>query len=235
MHSCMEDSTETTVSNRSASQDVANFVPELLRVLVGILPNAAAGKLVTVTGTVVRATGTQPLITGMGFACGACGEEQAGHFVDGIYAPPGRCPTDGCRGKTFAPNRTSATSVDWRSLKLQVRGLLAVSKGLKPRQHLLCSACPPPAWTGGACGCRFGKPSSCLLMSAGGCQSWTGDAWSCRCVGPRSWLPGPKCRRGLPARDAMSACCAGSAGGTCQRTTPPSVCSTHSIICIIML
>lgn len=38
--------------------------------------DAAAGKLVTVTGTVVRATGTQPLITGMGFACGSCGEVQ---------------------------------------------------------------------------------------------------------------------------------------------------------------
>lgn len=144
------------------------FVPELLRVLVGILPNAAAGKLVTVTGTVVRATGTQPLITGMGFACGACGEEQAGHFVDGVYAPPGRCPTDGCRGKTFAPNRASATSVDWRSLKLQVRGLLGVSRGFwtPPASALLVRhqhrRAPPTA-------AGSGSPAhacSCLLEDA---------------------------------------------------------------------
>jgi DNA replicative helicase MCM subunit Mcm2 (Cdc46/Mcm family) len=44
-----------------------------------------AGRLVTVTGTVVRASGTRPLVTAMGFACGSCGEEHLRRFDDGVY------------------------------------------------------------------------------------------------------------------------------------------------------
>lgn len=39
----------------------------------------------TVTGTVVRASGTRPLVTAMGFACGSCGEEHLRRFDDGVY------------------------------------------------------------------------------------------------------------------------------------------------------
>ena len=48
-------------------------------------------------------------------------------FEDGVYLPPGRCPTEGCRGKTFAANRASATSVDWQRLRLQA-SMLAVAQ-----------------------------------------------------------------------------------------------------------
>lgn len=47
-------------------------------------------------------------------------QEQFRRFDDGVYTQPSRCPTDGCRGKSFAPNRGTAVSVDWRRLRLQV-------------------------------------------------------------------------------------------------------------------
>ena len=76
----------------------------------------------TLRGTVIRSSHVRPLVTEMSFACGKCGAATHAVFPDGVFAPPTACAGDGCRSRTFAPNRSSAVSVDWRKVRLQVRG-----------------------------------------------------------------------------------------------------------------
>jgi DNA replicative helicase MCM subunit Mcm2 (Cdc46/Mcm family) len=80
-----------------------------------------AGKLVTLKGTVVRCGPLRPLVTAMSFSCAKCGAAFRVTFEDGIFAPPTTCETTGCRARAFAPMRGTATSVDWRRLRVQAR------------------------------------------------------------------------------------------------------------------
>lgn len=80
-----------------------------------------AGKLVTVSGTVVRASNVAPLVVELDFVCEKCGESTRAKLLDGAYCPPAACDTDGCRGRTFQPDRKSARGVDWQKLRIQVR------------------------------------------------------------------------------------------------------------------
>ena len=87
----------------------------------GLSENATfAGKLVTLRGTVIRSSPVRPLVTHMSFVCGKCGGTVRCTFPDGMYAQPTAC-SEGCRSRTFAPIRSSAVSVDWRKVRLQVR------------------------------------------------------------------------------------------------------------------
>jgi len=79
-----------------------------------------AGRLVTIKGTVVRASNIRPLVTDLDFLCSKCGEVATERLVDGIYQPPTSCRGDGCRGRTFLPQRKSAKTVDWQKLRIQV-------------------------------------------------------------------------------------------------------------------
>lgn len=80
------------------------------------------GRLVSVRGTVVRATTAQPLVVEMEFVCGKCGAPQRVPFPDGRFAPPAGCAEHGCRSRTFAPNRAASRCIDWQRVALQVRG-----------------------------------------------------------------------------------------------------------------
>jgi hypothetical protein len=82
--------------------------------------NASAGRLVTIRGTVVRASNVKPLVTHLDFLCSKCGEMTSQQLVDGIYQPPTSCKGDGCRGRTFLPHRKSAKTMDWQKLRIQV-------------------------------------------------------------------------------------------------------------------
>ena len=82
---------------------------------------ACAGKLVTMRGTVVRMSAIRPLVTDMEFACAKCGCSARASFPDGKYTPPAACPGDGCRGRTFAPQRSTARGVDWQKIRVQAR------------------------------------------------------------------------------------------------------------------
>eukprot|EP00873_Tetraselmis_striata_P017384 jgi/Tetstr1/437648/TSEL_026315.t1 len=76
------------------------------------LKSSSIGKLVTIKGTVVRVSRVKPLVTRMSFACGKCGEAAAtAAFADGKFELPTRCPTLGCRGKSFAPVHSTAVRV----------------------------------------------------------------------------------------------------------------------------
>lgn len=80
----------------------------------------AIGKLVSVCGTVVRATAPTPVVTEMEFVCGKCGEATRAAFPDGRYTPPEGCPTQGCRSRVLTPQQQSSTCMDWQRISLQV-------------------------------------------------------------------------------------------------------------------
>ncbi|KAK7807743.1 hypothetical protein U0070_026151, partial [Myodes glareolus] len=79
------------------------------------------GKYISVRGTVVRVGNIKPLCTKMAFRCAACGEIQSFPLPDGKYNLPTKCPVPACRGKSFAPLRSSplTVTVDWQLIKIQ--------------------------------------------------------------------------------------------------------------------
>jgi DNA helicase MCM8 len=109
----------------------ANAAGEPPRVLVRLANHAesftkvsdvradSVGRLVTLRGTVTRATPARPLVVACDFSCAKCGAAQRARFADGRFAPPPICGVDGCRSPRLAPVRASAAAVDWRRVALQ--------------------------------------------------------------------------------------------------------------------
>ena len=85
----------------------------------------AIGRLVSVTGTVVRASGIKPLPTAVSFECTACGSVARVSLDAGRWpGAPRACGgsgggSSGCRGKRFFPDLSSAETLDWQRLRLQ--------------------------------------------------------------------------------------------------------------------
>ncbi len=79
------------------------------------------GRLVTVRGTINRATAVRPLVTEMPYTCSKCGNQQVVSFPDGKFVQPARCAGQGCRSRTFAPNTAAAKCVDMQRVQVQVR------------------------------------------------------------------------------------------------------------------
>ncbi|XP_034350833.1 DNA helicase MCM8 isoform X1 [Arvicanthis niloticus] len=79
------------------------------------------GKYISIRGTVVRVSNIKPLCTKMAFQCAACGEIQSLPLPDGKYNVPTKCPVPACRGRSFAPLRSSPLTVtmDWQLIKIQ--------------------------------------------------------------------------------------------------------------------
>ena len=86
------------------------------------------GRLVAVQGRVVRVGTPRPLVTAMDFACGKCGLVFTQGFPDGRFTLPSACPGQGCRSRTFAPNKASARCVDWQRVRLQEAAALKGDK-----------------------------------------------------------------------------------------------------------
>ncbi|XP_021048955.1 DNA helicase MCM8 [Mus pahari] len=79
------------------------------------------GKYISIRGTVVRVSNIKPLCINMAFQCAACGEIQSFPLPDGKYSLPTKCPVPACRGRSFAPLRSSPLTVtlDWQLIKIQ--------------------------------------------------------------------------------------------------------------------
>lgn len=118
---CMELAAHRVLSRRGAVQQ---------RVHVRIVDYPAKTKLKSLKanlidqyfatkGTVVRVGNIRPMVTRMGFQCARCGESSVRHFEGGKYNPPTSCPTDGCRSRTFEPDRDGCSTVDWQKIRLQ--------------------------------------------------------------------------------------------------------------------
>lgn len=85
---------------------------------------SAIGRLITVCGTVVRIGVVRPRITQMDFTCNKCSTTSTCKFEDGKYMPPTACPGEGCRSKSFSPLKSTAHSIDWQKIRVQVSSLL---------------------------------------------------------------------------------------------------------------
>lgn len=86
---------------------------------------ALFGKLVAVSGTVVRASNTKPLCLALAFQCRTCSGVMTYPQTDGKYEPPSRCILDRddlrCTGNNFEPLRSSSRNVivEWQSIRIQ--------------------------------------------------------------------------------------------------------------------
>lgn len=99
------------------------------------LKSSCIGRLASVRGTVVRMGHIRPLITQLQFSCAKCGAKATCAFPDGRYAPPSKCPGgEGCRSRTFTPDRSTAVCVDWQKVRVQeVMGADKQQEGSVPR------------------------------------------------------------------------------------------------------
>ncbi|XP_021730627.1 probable DNA helicase MCM8 [Chenopodium quinoa] len=83
------------------------------------LKAAYIDRLVSVRGTVVKVSTVKPLVMQMTFKCIQCGADIMRFFPDGKYSPPATCIMRCCKGKTFAPIRSTAQSIDFQKIRLQ--------------------------------------------------------------------------------------------------------------------
>ncbi|XP_028775178.1 probable DNA helicase MCM8 [Neltuma alba] len=84
-------------------------------------------KLVSVRGTVVKASTVRPLVMDMSFECGKCKQRIRRIFPDGKFSPPSICNLNGCKSKIFNPLRSTAQAIDFQKIRLQ--------ELLKPEDH----------------------------------------------------------------------------------------------------
>lgn len=83
------------------------------------LKAAYIDKLVSVRGTVVKASTVRPLVVQMTFECSKCKSDILRIFPEGKFSPPLVCTLHGCKSKTFNPIRSSARKIDFQKIRLQ--------------------------------------------------------------------------------------------------------------------
>jgi|MDSY01.2.fsa_nt_gb DNA helicase MCM8 len=83
------------------------------------LKSSMVGKLVCISGYVVRVSTIQPLVLQARFECPKCGALTEVHFEDGKFENPTRCGNVQCRAKAFELRRGSAQTADHQRVKVQ--------------------------------------------------------------------------------------------------------------------
>ncbi|KAJ0088164.1 hypothetical protein Patl1_32036 [Pistacia atlantica] len=91
------------------------------------LKAAYIDKLVSVRGSVVKASTVRPLVIQMCFECSKCKSNIPRVFPEGKFSPPMSCTLHGCKSRTFTPVRSSAQKIDFQKIRLQ--------ELLKPEDH----------------------------------------------------------------------------------------------------
>lgn len=76
-------------------------------------------KIVTVRGTVIKVSTVKPLVRQLNFRCMKCATEITRVFCDGKFSPPMSCDTQGCKSRTFTPNRSTAELIDFQKIRIQ--------------------------------------------------------------------------------------------------------------------
>eukprot|EP00965_Chrysotila_dentata_P098086 3243497-Pleurochrysis_carterae.AAC.2 len=76
------------------------------------------GRLVAVTGSVIRVSSLRPFVTAMSYSCARCGRATREALVDGKYRPPTAC-AHGCGAKSLSVDRPNAAARDWQKIRLQ--------------------------------------------------------------------------------------------------------------------
>ena len=82
-----------------------------------------ADKLVSVRGTVVKASTVKPLVVQMTFACVKCQTNILRIFHDGKFSPPSVCTLHGCKSRTFTPIRSTAQPIDFQKIRQALNNL----------------------------------------------------------------------------------------------------------------
>ncbi|ORY50759.1 MCM-domain-containing protein [Rhizoclosmatium globosum] len=80
------------------------------------------GRFISVRGTIVRVSSIKPVVTQIAFECTSCLASQVLEQIDGKYRVPSSCTGNGCRGKTFVPERSGLSetrTVDWQRIRIQ--------------------------------------------------------------------------------------------------------------------
>ncbi|GAB2272341.1 DNA replication licensing factor mcm8 [Dionaea muscipula] len=83
------------------------------------LKAAYIDRLVSVRGTVVKASTVRPLVIQMTFKCAGCGADIPRLFSGGKFSPPVTCDMRGCKSRTFTPIRSTAQAIDCQKIRLQ--------------------------------------------------------------------------------------------------------------------
>jgi DNA helicase MCM8 len=73
---------------------------------------------IAIHGNVVRVSAIKPMVVSMFFDCTRCGNRIFRTFPDGRYSPPPFCEGR-CKNKIFAPDRSSARTIDWQVMRIQ--------------------------------------------------------------------------------------------------------------------
>lgn len=76
-------------------------------------------KLVTVRGTVLKVSTVKPLVLWLKFRCMKCRKEIPRVFCDGKFSPPMSCTIQGCKSRSFIPERSSAQLMDFQKIRIQ--------------------------------------------------------------------------------------------------------------------
>ncbi|GAB2226931.1 hypothetical protein Drorol1_Dr00008730 [Drosera rotundifolia] len=83
------------------------------------LKAAYIDRLVSVRGTVVKASTVRPLVVQMTFKCAGCGANIPRLFPGGKFSPPVICDMRACKSRTFFPIRSTVQAVDFQKIRLQ--------------------------------------------------------------------------------------------------------------------
>lgn len=74
-------------------------------------------KLVSVRGTIVKASTVRPLVVQMSFECTKCRSNIPRVFPEGKFSPPISCTLHGCKSRKFTPIRSSAVKIDFQKIR----------------------------------------------------------------------------------------------------------------------
>lgn len=74
-------------------------------------------KLITVHGTVLKVSTVKPLVLRLEFRCMKCGKGIPRMFSDGKFSPPMSCTIQGCKSRSFIPDRSSAQLMDFQKIR----------------------------------------------------------------------------------------------------------------------
>jgi len=91
-------------------------------------------KFISVKGHVTKARPKRLRVRSSEFSCAKCGEQFEHVFVDGRYNCPTRCPSKGCRSRTFHILRRTAKYIDFQEIRLQELQDENTDSGRAPRQ-----------------------------------------------------------------------------------------------------
>lgn len=89
----------------------------LIRKVKSILSYFMIDKLVSLRGTVVKASTVKPLVVEMSFDCAKCKSSIKRIFPDGKFSPPAICTLHGCKSRTFVPIRSTAHAIDFQKIR----------------------------------------------------------------------------------------------------------------------